>query len=189
MASIPPLSERGDTSGWPELDAVLPWGDWPHGALTELYVARYGIGEIRLLLPALVRIAREGDPQVWIAPPMLPYAPALAAAGLVLDRLLIVQPRGPVDTAWSIETCLRTEGCGAVLAWPPVLSMLQLRRLQLAAASSGARAFLFRCAGARRQPSPAALRIGVTPLTDGLELELFKVRGGRTDKVRIEWNR
>lgn len=174
-------------TAWPALDAVLPGGGWPSGALTEIFIQRYGIGEIRLLLPALVRIAKEGDPQSWVAPPLMPYAPALMAAGLDLNRLLVVRPPKRTELAWSIEACLRAEGCGAVLAWPPTLSMLQLRRLQLAAASSGACAFLFRAGQSRKQPSPAALRMDMTPTDQGLMLDLFKVRGGKPCTVMLTW--
>lgn len=171
-------------SGWPELDTALPGGGWPRGALTELFVENQGIGEVSLLLPALARLSAEGNPQAWIAPPMLPYAPALAAAGLDLARLLIVQPPDTAQLAWTIEACLRTEGCGAVVAWPQALDGRRLRRLQLAAAASGACGFLFRAGGARRQPSPAALRLGLTPVQGGgLEVAVFKARGTRPRTV------
>ncbi len=163
-------------TGWAELDAVLPGGGWPCGALTELFVDAYGIGELTVLLPALARIAAEGRPQVWIAPPMVPYAPALAGVGLDLTQLLVVQP--PVDQqAWTAEECLRVEGCGAVLAWLPALDPRQLRRLQLAAAASGACGFLFSPGVSHRQPSPAALRLGVATNGDTLEITVYKARG------------
>src|SRR6476659_678516 len=78
-------------SGFAELDAALPGGGWPRGALTEMLLEREGIGELRLTLPALSRLQGEGRSIVWIAPPHRPYAPALAAAGLDLARLVIVR--------------------------------------------------------------------------------------------------
>lgn len=181
MASVPV------PTGWPELDAALPGGGWPRGVLNELFVERYGIGEIRLLLPVLVRVAREGHPQAWVAPPRVPYAPALAAAGFDLDRLLVVHPAAGVETDWAIEQCLRTTGCGAVLAWPARTGMRELRRLQLAATMGGACVFLFRHGAGRRQPSPAAVRMALSPHADGLALDLFKVRGGPPREVRLQW--
>ena len=38
-------------SGFAALDAALPGRGWPQGALTEMLLAREGIGEIRLTLP------------------------------------------------------------------------------------------------------------------------------------------
>ncbi|MEX0900221.1 MAG: translesion DNA synthesis-associated protein ImuA [Gammaproteobacteria bacterium] len=171
QASVPAIA-----TGWAELDAALPGGGWPCGALTELFVDAYGIGELTLLLPALTRIAEAGQPQVWIAPPMVPYAPALAGAGLDLTQLLIVQP--PVEQqAWTAEECLRVDGCGAVLAWLPALDHRRLRRLQLAAAASGACGFLFSPGASRCHPSPAALRIGVAANGESLEITVYKARG------------
>src|SRR4029450_14144266 len=72
-------------SGFSALDAVLPGRGWPQAALTEVVLARAGIGESRLTLPALVRLPAGNRDGVWIAAPHLPYAPALAAAGLDLE--------------------------------------------------------------------------------------------------------
>jgi protein ImuA len=88
-------------SGFAALDAVLPGRGWPQAALTEVVLAREGIGEIRLTLPALVRLQAGNRDLVWIAPPHLPYAPALAAAGLDLARLLIVRCRSVADQLWA----------------------------------------------------------------------------------------
>ena len=78
-------------SDFPALDAELPGGGWPASALTEILPQHEGIGELRLLGPALARLTRAGRCLAWIAPPHLPYAPALAAAGIDLARLLIVR--------------------------------------------------------------------------------------------------
>jgi hypothetical protein len=47
-------------SGFAVLDAQLPGGGWPIGAITELMPELAGIGELRLLAPALVALARAG---------------------------------------------------------------------------------------------------------------------------------
>src|SRR2546429_8780390 len=67
--------------GFPGLDAELPGGGWPAGALTEILPAHEGIGELRLLGPALAGLSRCGLRLVWIAPPHPPHAPAPAPAG------------------------------------------------------------------------------------------------------------
>ena len=46
-------------SGFADLDAVLPGGGWPQRALTELLLPHPGVGEIRLLAPALAAV-RQG---------------------------------------------------------------------------------------------------------------------------------
>ena len=67
---------------YPDLDRALPGGGWPTGVLTELLCNHEGIGELTLALPALAALTWAGKRVVWLAPPHLPYAPALAAAGL-----------------------------------------------------------------------------------------------------------
>src|SRR6266404_1545316 len=57
--------------GFPELDAELPGGGWPAGALTEILPAHEGIGELRLLGPALAGLSQLGLRLAWIAPPHL----------------------------------------------------------------------------------------------------------------------
>ncbi len=139
-------------TGFTELDRELPGGGWPVGALAELLPARAGIGELRLLLPALAALTRTGKPVVMIAPPHLPYAPALAGAGLDLRHLVIVHapPQSGVaspqaaDDLWAAEQALKSASCGAVLAWLPQARSDQLRRLQLAAAGGDALAWIVR---------------------------------------------
>jgi hypothetical protein len=94
-------------TGYSALDAVLPGGGWPQGALTEILLEREGIGELRLALPALSTLTREGRAVVWIAPPYRPYAPALAASGIDLARLIVVRGRDLRESLWAYEQALR----------------------------------------------------------------------------------
>ena len=88
-------------SGFAALDAELPGGGWPAAALTEILPQHDGIGELRILGPALASLAARGLWLAWIAPPYLPYAPALAAAGIDLTRLLFIRTRSPRETLWA----------------------------------------------------------------------------------------
>jgi hypothetical protein len=164
-------------TGQPELDVRLG-GGWPLGSLTELLLDQTGIGELRLLLPALAALP-AGRWQAWVDPPHVPYAPALAAAGLDLGRLLWVRTGRSGDGLWALEQALRSGACGAVLGWPARADTRALRRLQLAAEATGALAFLYRPRHEARQPSPAALRLELTPARDGLTVQVLKRRGGR----------
>ena len=62
-------------TGFAELDAQLPGGGWPRAALTELLANQCGIGELRLLLPALARLSQDDKWLVLVAPPHRPFAP------------------------------------------------------------------------------------------------------------------
>jgi protein ImuA len=150
-------------TGFPALDALLPGGGWPRGALTEILPEREGIGELSLLAPALARLSREDLWLAFIAPPYLPYAPALAATGIDLARVVMVRPEKSSDILWAMEQALRFGSCSAVLAWPPFLTERGARRLQLAAEAGGGWGVYFSPATPATAPSPAALRLALSP--------------------------
>ena len=170
-------SRPGIATGFAALDAELPGGGWPCGALTEILPQHEGIGELRILGPALARLASQGKLIAWIAPPHLPYAPAFAAAGIDLARVLIVKTTKDGDSLWAAEQALRSAACGGVLAWPRDIRFPQLRRLQLAAEDGRCLALLFRPTQAAREPSPAVLRIALATSAGGLALSILKRRG------------
>jgi protein ImuA len=163
------------SSGFPALDAGLPGGGWPAGALTEILPAHEGIGELRLLGPALA--SRHGSRLAWIAPPHLPYAPALAAAGIDIASLVIVRAASRRDALWAAEQALASNACGAVLAWLKDVKYPELRRLQIAAEGGRAPAFLFRPPETASESSPAALRIALGTAEGGLAVRVLKRRG------------
>ena len=84
-------------TGFRRLDERLPGGGWPLDTLIELLLPAHGVGELNLLVPALRALGwQDAGPRRWIAwlgPPHLPYAPALASAGLDPATMLVVQPR------------------------------------------------------------------------------------------------
>ncbi|GIK33910.1 MAG: hypothetical protein AMXMBFR45_23080 [Gammaproteobacteria bacterium] len=173
-------------TGWPGLDQALG-GGWPLGQLTELLVEAHGTGEFTLLLPALRRlVARTPDAgtaagQVMlVAPPYIPYAPALAGAGLDPVRFLVVRSKQEVDTLWAMEQALRSRSCAVVAGWADTAGKTSLRRLQLAAEPGNTWVLLFRAARLRRTPSPAPLRIHFMRecATGPARLHVLKRRGG-----------
>lgn len=172
-------------TGFADFDALLPGGGWPVGAITELMPETQGIGELSLLLPALAKLSRAGRYLVWITPPCLPYPPALAQHGLLLDRLLLVRAHDPHTVLWAAEQALRCPAVGAVLAWPAALDERRVRRLQLAAETGGSCGLLYRPSSAALQPSPAALRLRLKALNAGLHIEIQKARGGRTHALVV----
>ena len=179
-SGIASLSQPGIATGFAALDAELPGGGWPIGTLTELYPEAEGIGEFSLLVPALRRLAGEDSEDAWIAciaPPWLPYAPALAAFGIDPARLLLVRTRSRAETLWAARQSIASRACGAVLCWLAGADMPSLRRLQLAAEASSALAVLFRPASEARQASPAALKLQLQSRPDGLALRILKRRG------------
>jgi len=173
---------RAVPTGLAGLDAQLPGGGWPCGALSEILFAYDGLGELSLLLPALAELTRKGQRVVFVAPPYIPYAPALAAHGLDLRYVVQIDAQAGAG-AWSAEQCLRSGSCGAVFSWMQQADYTQLRRLQLAAESGDALAFLFRPARAADKASPAALRVQLHADDGQVELQILKCRGN-LDRLR-----
>ncbi len=165
-------------SGFAELDAVLPGRGWPAGALTEILLAREGIGEIGLTLPALARLQATRRDVVWIAPPHVPYAPALAAAGLDLARLVIVRCRSGGDELWAYEQALRAPECGAAFAWLGARDERVLRRLAVAAREGRTWGVLWRRPGQHATATAAPLRLALAPHERRLAVRVLKRRGG-----------
>lgn len=183
-------AEETVATGFAALDELLPGGGWPRGALTEILPAREGIGELRLLMPALARLSAEDGWLVWVAPPYLPYAPAIAAAGVRLKRMLVAHPGSVADAWWTAEQALRSGACGAVLAWLGAPDERRMRRLQLAAEAGKGCAVLFRSARAIQERSPAALRLHLEPAAQGLAVHILKRRGGALNKpVLVDFQR
>src|SRR6187431_2574698 len=80
-----------EATGFAQLDAVLPHGGWQSGTIVELMPEETGIGELRLLMPALAQMTQKDRHIALISPPYIPFAPALAHHGVRLDRLLIIR--------------------------------------------------------------------------------------------------
>ncbi|HEY4803151.1 MAG TPA: translesion DNA synthesis-associated protein ImuA [Paraburkholderia sp.] len=185
-------SERTVPSGHAALDAQLPGAGWPSGSLTELLVEQGGVGEMRLVAPALRALtAQAGRHVLLVAPPWRPYACALKTWGLALERVIWVRA-AENEAAWVAEQALKQEGIGAVLLWQTKARADAVRRLQVAAQDSQALAFLVRPLAARNQSSPAPLRMTCSPVPPpadanlnrrqwmqlaALSVDIFKRRG------------
>jgi protein ImuA len=147
--------QLGRTQGavWPSqfaaLDAQLPGGGWPAGVLTELLLPHAGVGELRLLAPLLATLQAQQRSVMWFDPPAAPCPWALAALGLDVQQLVVVQSRAALqnqargrvfntfkpfnasttqparkllpaaDVLWALEQALKSGHLGAVLAWLP----------------------------------------------------------------------
>jgi cell division inhibitor SulA/protein ImuA len=169
-------------SHWPALDGLI--GGWPRGALVELLPEAEGVGELTLLLPLLRGLSRTGRWLAWIAPPHWPYAPALVAAGVAVQKLLHIDAHGP-ERAWAAARLLACPAVGAVLCWAEPLAFNDLRRLQLAAREGGGHGFLFRPPASLARPSPARLRLGVASAEGDCEVRLHKGPGVPGQVVRL----
>jgi hypothetical protein len=188
-------------TGFARLDDALG-GGLPFGALVELLVAEPGSGALEAFLPAFVR-DRPTRLFAWVDR-VPPFPPALAQIGFDLERVLLVRPRDLREQAWALDLALRSRACEAVVASLARLDDASLRRLQLAAESSGTLALLVRPLALADLPSPAATRLEVAPLRSSdprrrrLRVVIRRCRahgrhdldGARAgDPIDLEWSR
>ncbi len=168
-------------TGHAALDAQLPGGGWPVGAMSELLQAAPEDHVWRLLLPALVQsVAARGGPVVLIGPPREPFGASLAAHGLRPEALMWVRSEAAAARLWACEQALRCAEVGAVLAWLPQARVGELRRLQLAAAQHEALLFVCRPEAVAQSASPARLRLRIARCEADpaqIELHILKRRG------------
>jgi hypothetical protein len=171
-------------SGFPALDAALPGGGWPSAGLVEILVSDIGVGELNVLLPALVTLTRKESARwcAWVAPPFEPFAPTLSAHGVVLERLFVARTDQPL---WAFEQALISGACEAVLAWAPHAPGRDIRRLQLAAEKGRALGVLFRPRAVAQESSNAMLRVIVEPTEQGSRVTLLKSRGGHRGSIDL----
>lgn len=191
-------------TGFATLDQWIG-GGWPLGVLTEFLLDTPGVGEIGLVMPAMARLCSvllhqdqlqlsktvlqaETSRSGWgafIAPPHIPYAPALAGHGLDISRLLVVDPEGSADTLWVMEQVLRSGIFAAVFGWFADIDTHALRRLQLAAEAGMCWASIYRPTRFASIASPAALRIHIEPDKGDTLLHILRNRYGPVGSLSV----
>lgn len=164
------------SSGYPGLDAELPGGGWPVGTLIELFAGQAGVGELRLLAPALANLSLQ-RPVALVHPPHSPNSAYCTGAHSPRRPWLWIAPERPLDALWAAEQVLKNGSCAALLFWQKDIRPASLRRLHLAAQSSDMLFFMLRPQTAMRQTSPAPLRIHLQAAPSGIELDIIKRRG------------
>ncbi|MBK9026746.1 MAG: translesion DNA synthesis-associated protein ImuA [Propionivibrio sp.] len=165
-------------SGFAALDAELPGGGWPRGALTEILLDGTGLGECSLLLPALLQYSRRAGGACWSLLHIGRTGRHGFRQGVDLAQLAIVSSAQPRDVLWATEQALSNAALGVVLCWATSVDARQLRRLQVAAAGGNSVMFLFRPLRAAQSSSAAPLRLLLSSGERGsLGLKVLKRRG------------
>jgi protein ImuA len=180
------------TSGFGELDGKLN-GGWPDKGIIELQCSPVGIGEVRLLLPALRQLSlgkglgkTKTKPEakieellyIWVAPPGRLNGQVLAEAGLPLANTLVVSGVSAKEAFWLSEKSLRSGCCAAVVLWCDELEPNQAKRLQLAAKEGNSLGFVIRPPSKVTQSLPVSIRMTVAPHVQGLQVNISKRLGG-----------
>lgn len=182
LAQMQGQARTGISSGYAQLDAHLPDSGWPAAGLAELLLTSAGLGELRLLAPALRSLSQSGQWIVWINPPFTLYAPALIKLGIDTRKILIIRSEQHKDALWALERACRSAACSSALAWldEQKLRSKDTQRLQVAARHGRTFACLFRPVHAHAHASMAELRLLIHHITaDGRTLlDIVKRRGG-----------
>jgi protein ImuA len=157
--------------GRPEIDAVLPGGGFPRGALTEL-AGGPASGKCAIALALFAALGPE-ELFAWVDARGELYPPAAAALGVDLRRLLVVRPAAvaaPCEAAaraalWSAEALLGSGAFAAVAVDAPAARLARgadaiAHRLQAAAEKGGAVGLWLAGPGAAVRV-PAAVRLDV----------------------------
>lgn len=166
---------KGVDTGHRILTNQLPERGWPMGNLVEILTQQNGIGEMRLLAPALAKVANRRI--IMLQPPHPPQILGFAKLGLDPSKLVWVKSNSSAEANWACEQVLRSASCGAVLFWAQHIRPESLRRLHLAAQAGETLFFLLRPISAAQDASPAPLRLGVRPAPGGLNITFIKRRG------------
>lgn len=190
--------------GLSELDAALPEGGLPLGAVHELVASDVADGAVFGLAAHWLGMAQRreaGKWVLWCGRARHLYAPGLRFAGLDPRRLVTVQAPRDEEALWVLEEALRCRDLAGAVAEIDGLSLAQSRRLQLAAEAGGI-GFLLRAPGASSGeglgvsaavtrwriaalPSPAGPAPGVLA-APRWRLELMRCRGGRPASWIVE---
>jgi hypothetical protein len=215
----PPSGSAADENilslDWPELEHVLPDRGFPRGVveiaspITKHGTMRGGATTISL---AAVRAVHAADPRAWCAwiteqsaPPL--YAPAVAQAGVDLDRLLVVRPQ-PADLARTVVKVASSGAFDLVIVDAPsgldgrltiadatgprraskarVDGSVVVRKLALAAEEKGTTfVLLTNVFTSRSVPWPVALRIEVERRPEAIAVRITKDRRGRASSQHV----
>ncbi|WKZ87182.1 translesion DNA synthesis-associated protein ImuA [Ralstonia pickettii] len=173
---------RGDgrvlATGYDALNAELPGGGWPLGGLIELLCPQSGIGECRLLRPALSTLCMSARRIALVAPPYLPNAVRLVGWDFSPEQIVWVRAGESSDLLWAAEQLLRSQAFDGVLIWLNRARPGALRRLQVLAQAGESAIWVFRPTHAQRESSPAVLRLELEPAgADALSIHFHKRRG------------
>jgi len=170
-------------TGYKSINKQLHGNGWPIRSTVEFGINQTGIGELRLLLPALKKLqsSRQNKEIILISPPHIPFAPALKEHGIDLTSITIVNAPDLKQRLWANEQSLMADCCAAVISWygDKKINHHELRRLQIATEESSTWNVLFRHNRCLEEPSSSGLRIHLNSTSySKLQLDIIKQPNG-----------
>ncbi len=146
-ATVPAAPDEIVPLGLPAIDAALPWGGLPRGAVHEILCGNPGDGAPTAFLLTLIgrqKAAGHAGPVLWVSCRRDLFAPALPVYGCDPADFLFVRCRSGEEVLWAMEDGLRCPALAAVAGDVGAPDFAATRRLQLAAGRGGVPLFLHR---------------------------------------------
>ena len=112
------------------------------GKITQIIMQDEDEYNFQLLMPLLAQLSRDDRWFAWIAPPLKLPKHWLLEAGIDINKIMMLKPRGSHDTLALARKALATGTCHAVISWPGQISEEQLLQLQVAARQGGSHAIV-----------------------------------------------
>jgi protein ImuA len=194
--------------GLPEIDKALPAKGLALGLLHE--VAGAGADEedgamAAAFLAGILARLKPMLPILWCLRGIDLYGPGVAAAGLDINRLILVRAHRNQEVLWAMEEGLKSPSLAAVVGEVDALSLPASRRLLLAAETSGVTGFVLRrwrrgeaATRQRGAPNAALTRWRVRAFSGDIsggspgigrprwQVELWRCRGGMPESWIME---
>lgn len=169
------------STGFPELDALMPENGLPTGSVIEWVSDAPGLRATSLALKCAARFLHQPGTMAVVDPVNDFHPASVEHLGIPLSRLLVVRPNPECaghtfgttmlshsdrsNALWALEQLTRCAGVNVVVTWIDRLSSTAQRRLQLAVENSGVTVFLMRPPQALQQSSWADLRFRIRSTT------------------------
>lgn len=202
LEGFKPLSSYAyEDIGLGAIKEAFPNNEFPFGAIHEFMCStpEDKAATSGFVAGMLSSMMRRGGHCIWVSPVRMIFPPALSWYGIDAERIVFIEVQKEKERLWVIEEALKCDGLCGVIGEVQDLSYMASRRLQLAVEQSRVTGFIFRLSPRNINTTACIARWKIGSLSGALtgsapglgfprwQVELLKVRNGRTGSWQIEW--
>lgn len=136
--NVQTLPNKSSHSAIHALDELIPAHIWAHGGIIEVISEQHDLSQLRLILPALERLAKNGRWLAWVGSPFRCTSESLQQLSTDPFKLLQVYPGKQTKHLSVLGKALSTGRCSAVMAWSKQHNDHELQQLKQAARKGNA---------------------------------------------------